>query len=56
MKQLITQENSKMIRRSLTHPPTIQSFLIVSMVDSFGMTRFLSVLGKEAAAIQEKLQ
>jgi hypothetical protein len=26
------------------------------MVDSFGMTRFLSVLGKEAAAIQEKLQ
>jgi len=25
-------------------------------VDSFGMTRFLSVLGKEAAAIQEELQ
>ncbi len=45
-----------MIRRSLTHPPNIHSFLIVSMVDSFGMTRFLSVLGKEAAAIQEKLQ
>jgi len=45
-----------MIRRSLTHPPNIHGFLIVLMVDSFGMTRFLSVLGKEAAAIQEELQ